>query len=215
MLNGHGRTERTRHLRVRSAQGLRVGEVERNTADVTLVQGPSRFQRDRVSDGLRRGQHVVDRFCGPRFHDGDPVDRQHVECRRIVGDSAARRCRSCRRVHRQRPAHQVTQGRQPAADTFEHRDAVVAQPVRRGAVDRRGNRRQHRYRRVGARGHVQHGIGVRGVAVELGDQIDGQRRHPDPGIVGHCLQAGAEQVAGVGAGPPYVQRIGRQKTVVQ
>ena len=54
---------------------------------------------------------------------------------------------------------------------------------------------------------VEDGVGIGGVTVELGDQVDGQRGDGDAGIVDHRLQARAEQLAGVGAGAPHVERV--------
>lgn len=64
-------------------------------------------------------------------------------------------------------------------------------------------------------GDVGDRVGVGGVAVEFGDQVDGERGDRDGRIVDHRPQAGAEEVTSVVASAPYVQRVGRGKPVVE
>ncbi len=102
-----------------------------------------------------------------------------------------------------------------AAGVLEHWNPVAAQPFRRGRIDRRSDRGQHRQRRVGGGRHVEDGVGIGGVTVELGDQVDRQRGDGHTGIVDHRLQARAEQIAGVGAGAPHVEGIARSQSFVE
>ena len=62
---------------------------------------------------------------------------------------------------------------------------------------------------------VEYRVGIGGVAVILGDQVDAKRRDGYRRIVRDQPQARAEQRAGVRARTPHVQRVGGRQAVVE
>src|SRR5689334_22642359 len=101
------------------------------------------------------------------------------------------------------------------AGAFEDGDAGGAQPGGGGCVDCGRYAGQHRDRLGGAGGGGEDGAGVRLVAVELGDQVHGQRDGTDGRVGGQCVQAAGEQFLGVAPGPPHVQRVARGQALVE
>jgi hypothetical protein len=67
---------------------------------------------------------------------------------------------------------QVPEGEQAGAHAFQHRDVAAAQQFRRLGVDRARQVGDHRERLAGATGYIEHGLLVRVVAVEFGDEVD-------------------------------------------
>ena len=79
---------------------------------------------------------------------------------------------------------QVAQRQQPVAEPLEHGHAGCAEPVGRGLVDTRRQTGQHDDGLVGGRHDVEDGVGVGGVAVVLGHQVDRQGGDADRGVGG-------------------------------
>ena len=74
---------------------------------------------------------------------------------------------------------------------------------------------EHNQRLSGLRRRIQHGEPVRLVPVQLVDQVDGKGDRVHRRILGEGDQRVREQAAGVGAGAPHVERVGRGQAGVQ
>ena len=109
----------------------------------------------------------------------------------------------------------MPQGHQPRTGSFEHRDALRTQLPGQVLVDRAAEVAQHGQRLVGPCGHIQHRQRIGLVPVQLMYEVDGQRDGRNGGVGGQGLQRAAEQVPGVGAGPPHIERIGRNEARIE
>ena len=110
---------------------------------------------------------------------------------------------------------QVAQREQAGAGALEDRDPGRAQPGGGGLVDGGGQPASTATGLAVRRGRGEHRPRVGLVAVELGDQVDGQRDRGHGRVVGQRGQAVGEQRLGVAAGPPDVQRVGRRQARVE
>jgi hypothetical protein len=103
---------------------------------------------------------------------------------------------------------QVPECPQTRPSVLQHRNPVGAQLVGLRLVDRRGQVRQYDEGLVGVRGDMPHGSGERVVAVVLLDQVHRQRDRVHRVVVGQRGQAAGEELLGVCARAPHVQRVG-------
>ncbi len=110
---------------------------------------------------------------------------------------------------------QVGQGAQPGPGALEHRDPGVAQVGRLDRVQRRRHGREHDHGLVGGRRGPEYRPRVGLVAVVLLHQVDRQRHRVHVRVGGHGVEAGGEEVLGVGPASPHVQRVGHDEAGVE
>ena len=110
---------------------------------------------------------------------------------------------------------QVAQGQQAGAQALEHRNPVLPQLRGEVRVDGAGEVAEHNQRLGGLRRRVQHGEPVGLVSVQLVDQVDGEGDRVHRRVLGEGDQRVREQAAGIGAGAPHVERVGRDQAGVQ
>ncbi len=111
---------------------------------------------------------------------------------------------------------QVAERAQARAQAFQHRHAAGAQQQRRVLVDRAWQIAEYDDRLAGQARGVEHGQLIGRVAVQLGDQVDGERDRVDGLVVRERGQRAGEQLAGARASAPDVERVrGEQAGVEQ
>ena len=204
----HRRTEPRCQFGVARSHRIVAGQIEQHAADVGLVRDggvvglqdhrPHRSPTDRP--GRRHG--LGGARDGRGRHDGQAVVREQRERRRRVqrpgrepgqpgplplgiDRGSGRRLRAGRSIAVRR---EMFQRQQAAASALQDGDAVGSQPLRLLEVHRGVHGRQQGQGHVRGVPDVLQRKGIRLVAVELGDQVDGQCDHSDAGVVGHGLK---------------------------
>ncbi len=119
------------------------------------------------------------------------------------------------RVESAAVGEQVAEREQAGAGGLEDGDAGRAQAGRGLGVDRGRDGGEDDDRLVGRGRGGEDGVAVGVVAVVLGDQVDRQRDRADVGVVGERGQRLGEQLLGVAAGAPDVERVARLEAGVE
>ena len=110
---------------------------------------------------------------------------------------------------------QMAQGQQASAQALEHRHPVLPQLRGEVHVDGAGQVAEDDQRLGGLRRRVQHGEPVGLVPVQFVDQVNGKGDRVYRRILGQGDERVREQAAGIGAGAPDVERVGRGQAGVQ